>query len=63
MDRQINIKRECKAIIENNIEDSILFYLQEFPEDRDEFCRELLIAFVLTLRQIRKEIEEAEDDI
>ena len=62
MNKQINIKRECEAIIENDLLEDMLFYFREFPERRDEFCEELTNTFTRTLQQLRKEMEETEDE-
>lgn len=62
MNKQINMKQECEAVIANDLMDSMIFYLQEFPERRDEFCKELTDAFTQTLQQLRKDFEEEEEE-
>lgn len=61
MKNQINMKRECKTIIENKLIDSILFYFQDYPEQREEFCEELTNAFTQILQNLKKEFENDED--
>ena len=58
----IDIKKECEAIIENQMIDTLLFYFQEYPEQREEFCTELIKTMTETIYQLKKEIEEAETE-
>lgn len=61
MRKQIDMKRECEAIIENNLMGSMLYYFQDFPEQREEFCEELTNAFTRILQNLKKEFESDED--
>jgi len=61
MRKQIDMKRECEAIIENNLVDSMFYYLQDYPEQREEFCEELTNAFTRILQNLKKEFESDED--
>ena len=53
----MDIKRECKAVIEYGMLDSIVYYFTEYKEQRKEFSKEFREQFNLLLDDLEKELD------
>lgn len=58
----MDIKRECEAVIDNEILASVLWYLQEYPDDRTELAIGFKTAFNKLIDQIMEELSEEEEE-
>lgn len=53
-------ENECKAIIDNKLFDSILFYAQEYPNEKEEFFNTLIETLKDTIDSVKDELESEE---
>lgn len=53
----INIEKEVSAVLENDLLDSLLFYGQEYPEDREKIFKEFETQTIKLIRQVKKELD------
>jgi hypothetical protein len=54
----INFKEEVKAVLEDDLLDSLLFYGQEYREHREEIFKEFEEQAVKLIRQVKKELDD-----
>lgn len=54
----INFKEEVKAVLENDLLDSLLFYGQEYSEHREEIFKEFEEQTIKLIRQVKKELDD-----
>jgi 5'-deoxynucleotidase YfbR-like HD superfamily hydrolase len=56
--KMINLKEEIKAVVENDLLDSLLFYGQEYSEHRGEIFKEFEEQTIKLIRQVKKELDD-----
>ncbi|MEE3350412.1 MAG: hypothetical protein VZR09_10290 [Candidatus Gastranaerophilaceae bacterium] len=54
----INLKKEIEAVVENDLLDSLLFYGQEYREQREKIFKEFEEQTVKLIRQVKKELDD-----
>ena len=60
--REIDVKRESRVMVENDLLESLLFYATEYPELREEFFINVEIAVHNLIEQLKKELKEGEEE-
>lgn len=56
-----NIEREIRAVVNNALVDSLLFYGQEYREDREKIFEEFEKQSVNLIRKIKKDLDEDDE--
>lgn len=57
----MDISKECEAVVDTEVLESVLWYLTEYPDKRAEFATEFKTAFNNLIDQIMEELNEEEE--
>lgn len=57
----IDIEKEIRAVVENDLLDSLLFYGTEYPENRDKIFKEFEKQSMKLIKKVKKELDEDDE--